>query len=402
MLVDLETLLRPQLIDANANSENICQGAAEQSVLTVGLLPSPVRMEDRLVDMSGLGARPDQPTPLQTMGFDAGGTDAMRVTRVQFSVGTSSHLPRLSGQFQMVTAYIEPLVVGFRDAYRLMMSCASELSSAIGPISAFGDCDIRVLLRPTATYASLLQESYHPRALTDGAEYDLVMAQIWSRVMSRPIWQQSVIHEFTELQRGDIPFFACCASGTTLISGSGHQLESVLSMSGIDAVRTRIARMSDADLCLQEWIIQASIACLGEPNTHSTATQRLWSRGTSIAEKAVYALLSTSVRAGTCASWLTLTPTTTGHADPPLDYQITEVGVDLYDGLAGIAFFLFAFAAQTREEGALHLARGALNELDRRVGKSSDPQPIGAYTGLSGVIYTYARLPSGSQTRVPN
>lgn len=393
VLVDLETVLQPQLVEDGGKLGNRpCLAAAALSVLAVGLLPTPIRVGNQLVDMSGLGAKPDQPTPLQTMGLDASGTDAMRVTKVQFAIDTSSHLPRLGGEFHMATSHVEPLVAGFRNAYRMMMAYASEMSSPTGPIAAFGECQVRVLLRPTATYASLLQESHHPMAMSDGTEADRILGQIWSGVASSSIRQKTVLREFTQLQQGDIPYFSCRASDITLLSGDGHQLESVLSTSGVDAVRARLGRMSETDLGLQEWIIRASMACLGETGAAVVVPERTLQRGSSAADLAKDSLLSTCVVSGNRASWLSLAPTTTGHPDASLDHQVAEVGIDLYDGLAGIALFLFAYAKHTNDERALHVGNGVLNELDQRIQTSSGIHPIGAFTGLSGIVYAYAHI----------
>lgn len=393
VLVDLETVLQPHLVEDGRNlDECSCLAATGQSVLMVGLLPSPIRVGNQLVDMSGLGAKPDQATPLQTMGFDASGTDAMRVTNVQFSIEASSHLPRLSGEYQMATAHVEPLVAGFRSAYLMMMAHASQMSSPDGPIAAFGDCEVRVLLRPTATYASLLQESHHPMALSDGTEADRILGQIWSGVASNPIRQRTVLREFTQLQQGDIPYFSCLASSTTLLSGDGHQLKSVLSTSGVDAVRVRLERMSEKDLSLQEWIIRASMACLGEADCAAEAPKLLQQRGSSCADWAKSALLATCIESENRASWLTLAHTTTGHPDASLDHQIAEVGIDLYDGLAGIALFLFAYARHLSDDRAFQVGNEVLNEIEQRIQANSWLEPVGAFTGLSGIVYAYAHI----------
>ncbi len=393
VLIDLETVFQPHLEDDSGGFGNEhCLAAAAKSVLTVGLLPTPIRVANQLVDISGLGARPEHPTPLLTMGFDASGTDAMRVTKVQFALDASSHLPMLDGKFHMATSHVEPLVAGFSSAYRMMMANASEMSDPTGPIAAFGDCEVRILLRPTATYASLLQESNHPMALTDGTEADRVLGQIWSGVASSSILQKTVLHEFNQLQQGDIPFFSCRADGTTVLSGDDRELESVLSTSGVDAVRSRLARMSEADLSLQEWIIRASMACLGEMGDAPFAPESPLRRDSSAAGLAKDALLATCVTSGSRASWLTLAPTVTGRSDASLDHYIAEVGIDLYDGLAGIALFLIAYAKQTNDKQALQVGDQVLNELDRRVQVSSSFQPVGAFTGLSGIVYVYAHI----------
>ncbi|WGS49940.1 type 2 lanthipeptide synthetase LanM family protein [Paraburkholderia sp. D15] len=397
VLVDLETLFHPSLAIDNDGSGSTTPSAANRSVLSVGLLPTPVRVGDQIVDMSGLGARPNEKTQLQTMGFDAVGTDEMHITRVQFVPETTSHLPRLQGRQHRATEHIQSVLEGFRTGYRLLVSCAGELLAAEGPIAVFADCEVRVLLRPTATYASLLQESYHPHALSDGTECDRVLAQIWSNATSNPIWAVAAPHEFAQLRRGDVPYFSCHTASTTVSSGDGTQLNSILSSTGFESVQLRIVSMDEADLCRQEWIICASFASLGEGGTDGSDALKgcePWRGcGSENAQIAAVRMLDTlAFKHGDSATWLTFAPVASRSSASSLDHIVTEVGIDLYDGLAGIAFFLLASAKFAGDSRGLDLGWAALNELERRLAMTAADQPYGAFSGISGVLYVYAHV----------
>ena len=393
VLIDIETVLQPNFaLQMPDSPRRVGLDATTRSVLMVGLLPSPAVVGSRVVDMSGLGARPDQPTQLQTLSFDSSGSDDMRIAKVPYSVATCAHLPSLDGQFHVATDHVESLVGGFSDAYRQIAASADAIAAPGGPLSAFEDCQIRVLLRPTATYAALLQESHHPTALSDGTEADLVLGQIWSGAAPSGVLKRVVAHEFTQLQQGDIPYFSCRASSSTLTSSDEQPIDGVLSTSGIDAVRDRLHRMNEVDLRLQEWIIRASLASLGEA-TNNLAEPHTCEPNGHIANSAASAMDATSLTVDGRASWLTLAPREAGH-DAELGHEIAEVGLDLYDGLAGIGFFLFAYARHTADERARLLGRCAFAELDRRVEANPTDQSFGAFNGLAGILYAYAHVSS--------
>jgi type 2 lantibiotic biosynthesis protein LanM len=69
------------------------------------------------------------------------------------------------------------------------------------------------------------------------------------------------------------------------------------------------------------------------------------------------------------------------------------LGVDLYDGLPGVALFLAHLGALTGEPRYTDLAEAALGALRRQVGGGpSVLGAIGGFNGWGGVIYTYAHL----------
>jgi lantibiotic modifying enzyme len=71
----------------------------------------------------------------------------------------------------------------------------------------------------------------------------------------------------------------------------------------------------------------------------------------------------------------------------------TAAGIDLYNGLSGIALFLGYLGAATGERGYRRLAAAAMAEA-LAVYKSSDSTtfPPGAYAGVGGFAYVLARL----------
>src|SRR5579862_5275410 len=72
ILVDVETLCAPKI---SGESSTDFDDALRNSALATGLLPEPAIVDGQTVDLSGIGARPNQPTPLTCFGFEWLGTD---------------------------------------------------------------------------------------------------------------------------------------------------------------------------------------------------------------------------------------------------------------------------------------------------------------------------------------
>jgi type 2 lantibiotic biosynthesis protein LanM len=94
-------------------------------------------------------------------------------------------------------------------------------------------------------------------------------------------------------------------------------------------------------------------------------------------------------RTGKEAGWLGLAPFREGR------WAIAPLGLDLYDGLPGVALFLAHLGAVTGEERYAALARAALIGQRRRLKQTDRPlRSVGAFEGWGGVIYVLANLAS--------
>lgn len=375
-LVDLETLFLPQLVGAPSAKENAF------SLLNVGLLPSPVLVGEELLDLSGMGARPHQGTVLQTWAIEDAGTDQMRVAKVQYELGELRHLPWWNGEFQQAANYVEEVVSGYGAAYSILVDNKLELLSEDGPLARFRNCEVRILIRPTATYSALLQESVHPNALRNALDNDLVLAQLWRVCAGDPLRRHTVRDEYRQLQSGDIPYFRCMACSTDL-AGYERMIPGVINRSGFDCVQASISAVSYQQLQLHGWIVRGSFAGLTPPE----GPDRRWAvRAPMPAYEAAYGWLdSHKVDQDGSLTWLTLSPAD----ENARSFTIHKCGFDLYEGLAGITLFLFALARHTGNPEHLHVADLALDALGRAQTDSGE-LPSGAFDGLAGVLFTYS------------
>jgi type 2 lantibiotic biosynthesis protein LanM len=90
---------------------------------------------------------------------------------------------------------------------------------------------------------------------------------------------------------------------------------------------------------------------------------------------------------GEDVSWIGFTQTAQGR------WNLSPLGLDVYDGLPGVTLFLAHLGALTRQERYTTLAREAAGTMRRRL-TSSPPNDlsIGAFEGLGGLVYVFVQL----------
>ncbi len=187
--------------------------------------------------MSGLGARAFQETPLQTFGLEGAGTDAIRVARQPFRLEEVESRPILEDLEIEPGDFVEEIVSAFEETYRVIRNHKAELLGKGKYVDRLADVPIRVLFRPTATYAGLIEESSHPYASGDESERELIVGQIWAGVETQPLLQRIVLSEFDQLLAGDVPYFYCTPSTRIVHDVVGRTFECAFPETGLDSIR---------------------------------------------------------------------------------------------------------------------------------------------------------------------
>src|SRR5262249_4714211 len=161
-----------------------------------------------------------------------------------------------------VLDYTEAIARGFTSVYRLLLGLREELLADEGPLARFARDEVRVVLRPTRTYALLLSESFHPDLLRDALERDRLFDRLWVAVEPRPHRARVVAAERDALHHGDIPLFTTRPTSRDLWAGTGAPIAEFLDETGMSLVRRRVGQLGEWDLAQQLWFIRASLATL--------------------------------------------------------------------------------------------------------------------------------------------
>lgn len=402
VLIDLEALLQPEVLTEQTTERAAVGAVLERSVLRIGLLPerSWSSAESPGVDMSGLGGAPGQIAPYGVPGWEKEGTDEMHLVRRKVQMSGGSNLPTLNGRAVDPIDYMAEIDAGFTGTYRLMMQHRQALLSPGGPLAWFANDEVRVIVRPTRTYAVLLDESFHPDVLRDARDRDRLFDGLWVGVARNPRLAELVQTEREDLEHGDIPIFTARPRSRDLWTSSGRRIASFFDERPLALVERRLRGFSDRDLALQRWLIQATLATTAPPNLgHIETVQPAASSLDGLQDPVDHAQLlgaaramgdrleSAAIRTDHEASWIGLT------LERDDCWSVGPLTADLYDGLPGVALFLAYLGAMTGEQRYTELAHGACTALRRQIKEDKSYLTfIGAFSGWGGIVYVLAHL----------
>jgi type 2 lantibiotic biosynthesis protein LanM len=400
VLLDLETVFHPSPGDMNPkDAEQHAASTMGASVLRVGLLPQRLwsTAESKGVDISGLGGQGGQFWPFDVPYWESKGTDEMRLERKRMKVAVSQNRPSVDERDVDVSEFAESFVAGFTDVYQLLLDHRDELLARGGPLAWFADDEIRVVLRPTQTYAVLHDRSLHPDFLRDALDRDRLFDNLWACVPDCPWLARVTGAECREMHRGDIPVFTTRVDSRDLQTSSGERIADFFYESGMERVRCNLRRLGPADRERQIWFIKASLAPESSGASRNqrplpslprsrTAVDRgqLLAAARAIGDR----LVALAQRGKHDATWIGFTGS--GNDD---GCAILPFGPDLYDGLSGVVLFLAYLGAATTETCYTDLAQCAMTTLRRQLVLADEAMPtIGGFSGWGGVIYTLTHL----------
>lgn len=403
VLVDLETFFHPSFSKLGRYETEPAAKALNRSVMRSLLLPQRVYVNEKDgyggVDLSGLGSEPGQLSPDELPYYEASGTDEMHLKRRRMEMGDTPNRPRLDNKEVALTDYAEDFINGFTGHYNLLKDHRNELLAPDGPIERFAGDQVRVVLRATRTYASLLQESFHPDMLRDSLDRDRFYDQLWADVENNPRLERVIPSELADLHSGDIPVFTTFVDSHDLWNSHGQKIPDFLDKSGLEQVSERLNGFCDADLEQQLWIIRTSLETLtpvvGQGKGHlvenevklEATRERLIAEARSIADRLVERALYGDKR----ASWLSLV---SSRPNSPV-LTVSAAGESLYDGVAGIGLF-FAYLdsfleRQTDETPYCDIAEATL-ETVLALAKHKTRKISHGTAGLGGTIYFLTHL----------
>ncbi|QMU71802.1 type 2 lanthipeptide synthetase LanM family protein [Streptacidiphilus sp. P02-A3a] len=403
VLVDVETLFHPPLPDGPA-ADDPAGLALEASVQRVGLLPRLVLGDEAALDLSGLGGGTDHRSPVESVGWEAAGTDEMRLVRRPGAARAGANRPRLDGADAEPAAHAEALVAGFRAGYRTVLTHRQRLAELL---RRFAEDEVRVVTRATQVYATVLAEAAHPDALREPGDREGLLRLLGTDAVEDQGWPGLLDHEVAELWDGDVPVFTARPGHADLWSGTGARIPGALDQPGLDRVADRLAAMDEADRAAQERIMLTALACRTAEPAHPAAVPGPPAAGAGRAAgsggpgepPAPEQLLAAARELGDLlveqahrrrgrANWLGIELLGERYR------RLGACGADLGHGYTGVALFLAQLAAVTGADRYAETARAALRPapelLDRLAALPDEDLAAvgsGGFTGLGGILY---------------
>jgi type 2 lantibiotic biosynthesis protein LanM len=305
------------------------------------------------------------------------------------------HHPRLQDAPVDPLRFTDELSRGFSDMHQALRAHRAELLAPLGPLAAFARDEVRCVLRPTQVYARLLTTSSHPDLLRDALDRDRHFDRLWVDVPERPWLAAAIVAEKRDLENGDIPIFRSTPSSRSLWPSEGEPIADVLTCTSMERVRDNLAQLSDVDLRQQLWVIGAAMATLPDrrplqppriPPTLALGRSdpaQLLAAATEIGRD----LVALGLRTGDEAVWLGLDVTDGGRR-----WSLQHMGIDLYNGVPGVALFL-AYLGRAVGDDSFTAAAQAGMRFARRVARSSTTalEGIGGFGGWGGYAYALGR-----------
>ncbi|HBW49890.1 MAG TPA: type 2 lantipeptide synthetase LanM [Herpetosiphon sp.] len=398
MFIDLESLCGPQVhSDNQLENEFMANQVLTNSVLRVSLLPE--RFQARAgktgIDISGLGTRDGQ-TSMDTMPlWVEAGTDSIRMTKQTVSLSGSQHSPIATVSAEQIGSYLNCVVSGFEAMYDFLLAHRSELLADSSPLANLYRCKIRVIARHTAYYTKIYQESFHPDVLRDALDRDWLFDRLWFEVKYNQRLVELIPYEHRDLWQGDIPLFTTVVDSCDLWSSDGQRIADYLPRSGKTMVLERLHQLSSNDLANQVRLISFSFATMSASLHNSYRSDERYLLPTSIqpshADWLLAAcgvgdeLLATALQNDHSITWIGLTQ----------QLELQMVGLDFYDGLPGIIYFLAYLGAISGVERYTQAAERALQTLELLLEQhQATLTDVGAFVGWGGLSYLYWHLSS--------
>jgi len=373
--------------------------------LRIGFLPHQMwsNAQTSGVDLSGLAGREGQMTPWPVVKWQGSGTDSMRLVREPSEMSASANRPKLNGSVVELGEYAEHIIIGFQNMYRLLMAQRPELLAGFLP--RFAHDEIRVIVRHTRAYASLLYESYHPDLLRDALERERFFDNLWKGVVAAPYLSTFIPAERRALQEGNIPIFTTFPGSRAIFTEDGEPLLSTFLVEpSLETVRQHLQKINEDDLNKQIWLIRASLATLSmEAEQHEPGHRLLHlpaqvdeKRTGTIRERARAAaqalgkrLSELALRGKDGVSWIGINRRKGGG------WSLVPADESLYNGVPGITLFLGYLGALLDDTAITELARLALATVRYQVEhqkKYPEVTSIGAFEGLGAATYLYTHL----------
>ncbi|MEM1182820.1 MAG: type 2 lanthipeptide synthetase LanM family protein, partial [Acidobacteriota bacterium] len=401
VLIDLESLFQPALLDSDEAPEDVNPVAT--TVLRSGLLPrfSWGDQGTEGVDMSGLGGEPELTVPVREL--SGVGTDEMVYADGVATMKRGDHRPRLRGEVPPLWRYSSTILESFAATYRRLLELRPEFLGPGGWLDRFAGLETRVIPRATGLYVRLLYVGYHPDHLRDALGRDQLFDKLWFDAARFPFIPSLIPHERHDLWLGDVPRFGSHTDSRDLVSSTGARISHVLFGSGLELARLRFERLSERDLSRQLSLATTALAAVrppAPPDPHLTTAaavppdtppDALPAAGV---DRAIRAALRVgdrlellAFRSPGWASWFHLRPVGAGPQ------RLEPVDASLYSGLAGIAVFLAQLGAVSGEGRYTELAREAFAVgRERFVNRPEVRQSVGGYSGLGGWVYGLCHL----------
>lgn len=404
VIVDLEALARPGKETRAESAEAAIYSWIRESVLGSGMLPFYVwNKEGEGIDGSAIHSQKGQKLPFQIPAVAEEETSNMYITYREGFTSAGRNLAWMKGKEETIAAYVDDLLAGFSEAYQAV---EKEKGSFQSVLEEGKGLQSRVVLMHTQRYAMLLNSSYHPSLLMDGADREIFLCSIGQGRWNRE--ERIAREEIRALLRGDIPCFSNGMDEKSLYAGEEKCEEAFFQRTAYSRILERLGQLDQTDRNKQCDLIRTSMELIPE-NKENFVNQIYEVRadngfGRTMDKESLNRIIAALTdRLCTYAiwnqkksevSWPVLHFASSGN----YAWQIRPMGVYFYDGLSGMLLLTTVMQDKQKSERIERIQKALKRQLfqytdegleDLRNLQSGN---TGAYTGEGSIVYTYLKL----------
>ena len=421
VVVDAETLAEPEVPPERApHMDRAVKQVADESVVGTGVVPTTDADGGGRAGGGGGAAGGSVggagggggPTNVGTSAFavvddETGGvrepvfsdvnTDLMEMEYRRVAEGSVSNLPNLRGDETRPADHADRIVAGFEEGYRLLASRRDDLLADDGPLSAFEDCEVRVVYRETAKYAAVVESLRTPEYLRTGLQFGCkseALLTLFADAETGFDYEPLYRAELDALARLDVPRFGASTDDTALYWDGERCVEELFDRTPHESMRERIATLGDEDLAEQREYVRYAF----DPETRSHGARA--TEPTPEARELAPDDATFERAARECYDRIVERAVEDRDGDPtwlvrenrPEGVSVDTLPDDLYRGRLGVALFAAALARTTDEPRYAEFAEEVADPVADAVSAESVADlPLGV-TGIGSVVYGFTRL----------
>lgn len=412
VLVDNEVLFDPVVypVDISAEEQNfeILLRNYSRSVLMTGLLPHWKEIAGVAYDSSSLSAVGNQMLKRPNLKWsNIGQTNiTLEVERgAIIRVESKENEVICQGQIQDIDTYLEDIIAGFEQAFKLVAGKKAAFVAQDGPIDRFKAFPLRYVYRNTRLYMNILYASFSPSYLRSGVDRSLFFERMFKGVFSQTNGQQKIAavaqREIESMENGDVPYFSSLPQSHSLWVNRFYEIPDFFDETGMSDVLKNFEATSENDCAFQTRLIYASLFTRRANNPHQNYPEREADEPYPILNPSEFReeartigriLIERAVRDRQHATWVDLV------SDPLIERYIPRPsGFDLYSGLSGVALFFSALYRTFGEGVYKEYALAAIQPIREKLQSSTrrsliSKMGIGGGNGAASIVYAFVKM----------
>ncbi|WP_419893122.1 type 2 lanthipeptide synthetase LanM family protein [Oceanobacillus kimchii] len=393
ILIDTETLFSNiEVFKENLDLDPISL-EVQDSVLLSSMLPS-FSDWDQIYDfdLSALGARGGQPSN-KMISYDIKNRaqENMKLVKRNAVTTEKQNNPKLNGKFCYSENYINFILDGFEDTYKVFLSKKQDLLRQGGVLNWFKGVVIRHIIRPTGVYSRFLDASSHPKYLNDSKQRERLFEFLSTAGETMEGANVYIPSEISDLLQNDVPFFYFKADDTKLIDSNYKLINGAFKISALERSKNVIMRISLIDLNKQLRYIKLSLNTLNSIeknqaiNLGYNSNQNVNDLKSGIMNIAD-SIINRAILHNERPFWIT-------NKLSESSITFSTLQLELYDGLTGLSIFYAEAGRVLNNKKYTDISQKILSLIqDSEQTYMVNATSISAFNGVGIFVYLYTYL----------